>query len=681
MGTTADKLNKLITTKTSIKNAIISKGVAINDSDTFSSYAEKISQIQQTGETTTTDPYLEDRVLIFEDDFNGTELDTSKWSIEIRDDGCGNNEIQDYVESQVSISNSNLVLTATKVTDEQWLSGRINSNDKIEIKFGRIEAKIKMDAYQGYWQAFWLLGADHYENSGKTIEGVAWPNCGEIDIIEHIGAATRVQSCYHCMTDSGYRGGSSVILRSGAVDMTQYHVYAVEWVDGKMEYSVDGVVYGTHDVDDLTYNGSNPFSKAYYIIFNFAIGGTLGGLVGSTTPTTSNMYVDWVRAYAPKSTIYPETLTLTNYEYDTISMDVGETKQLIFKTAPTNALMPTIKYTSSAPDVAEYHGGVITTKALGVCTLTTETRNGLSKVLNLTVQDGTSVSAVSLNKTIANGGIGDTITLTATLIPETATNKNVTFAADNENVSLAQNGLTCTVSLLASGSSIITVTTKDNNRTATCQVVISESSIPTEGLVARLEANSSTINGTTWSDTTGNGNDLIFYGVDDGATLLSGNLVTVGTNNTYLQSAPITGITDACTIILGIDYSDSPYPTVCCTDNWEFAKALPFIEGNASVNINGKRNGVYYGVVGYSIDSSKNYVAKHYRKTEQDIETLTTGTAAKGIADELSHFIVTVGKRGWEDRFTQTKFKGMFIYNRALSDEEMNEALTYFGTL
>lgn len=680
MGTVADKLNKLITTKNNIKNAIVSKGVTINDSDTFSSYAEKISQIQQTGETTTTDPYLEDRVLIFEDDFNGTELDTSKWSIEIRDDGCGNDEIEDYVESQVSVSNSNLVLTATKVTDEQWLSGRINSNDKIEIKFGRIEAKIKMDAYQGYWQAFWLLGADHYENSGKTIEGVAWPDCGEIDIIEHVGANKKVQSCYHCTTDSGYRGGTGAILYSGILDMTQYHVYALEWVDGKMEYSVDGVVYGTHDVSSLVYNGSNPFSKAYYIIFNFAVGGGLGGTVGADTPTTSNMYVDWVRVYAPKSTIYPETLTLTNYEYDTISMNVNETKQLIFKTTPTNALMPTIKYTSSAPDVAEYHGGVITTKALGVCTLTTETRNGLSKVLNLTVQDGTTVSAVSLDKTIANGGIGDTITLTATIIPETATNKNVTFVADNQNVSLTQDGLTCTVSLLAGGSSTITVTTEDNNCTATCQIVISESSIPSEGLVARLEANRSTINGTTWTDTTGNGNNLIFHGVDDGTTLLSGNLVSVGTNSAYLQSEYITGVTDAYTIILGIDYVEKQFNTLCCTDSFEHAVTLPFIEGTYAININGKKQ-VYYGVIGYSIDSSKNFVLKHFRKAEQDIQTLLTGTASKSLADELSHFKVTVGKRSWEDTFTRTDFKGMLIYNRALSDEEMNEALTYFGTL
>ena len=46
MGTISDKLNKLIQTKTDIKNAIIGKGISVSDSDTFSSYASKISQIQ-----------------------------------------------------------------------------------------------------------------------------------------------------------------------------------------------------------------------------------------------------------------------------------------------------------------------------------------------------------------------------------------------------------------------------------------------------------------------------------------------------------------------------------------------------------------------------------------------------------------------------------------------------------
>ena len=48
MGTVADKLNKLVTTKENIKNAIISKGISVTDSDTFASYANKILEIQGT---------------------------------------------------------------------------------------------------------------------------------------------------------------------------------------------------------------------------------------------------------------------------------------------------------------------------------------------------------------------------------------------------------------------------------------------------------------------------------------------------------------------------------------------------------------------------------------------------------------------------------------------------------
>ena len=46
MGTTADKLNKIIATKSDIKNAIIEKGVDVSDSDVFSSYGDKIRNIK-----------------------------------------------------------------------------------------------------------------------------------------------------------------------------------------------------------------------------------------------------------------------------------------------------------------------------------------------------------------------------------------------------------------------------------------------------------------------------------------------------------------------------------------------------------------------------------------------------------------------------------------------------------
>ena len=46
MGTTSEKLQKILTTKESIRQAIINKGVNVNSDDAFSLYASKISEIQ-----------------------------------------------------------------------------------------------------------------------------------------------------------------------------------------------------------------------------------------------------------------------------------------------------------------------------------------------------------------------------------------------------------------------------------------------------------------------------------------------------------------------------------------------------------------------------------------------------------------------------------------------------------
>ena len=67
-------------------------------------------------------------------------------------------------------------------------------------------------------------------------------------------------------------------------------------------------------------------------------------------------------------------------------------------------------------------------------------------------------------------------TLTATLTPPNATNKNVTWTADNENVQLVANGLKCTVKAKAVGDSIITCTSQDTTNgtiTDTCNVTVS----------------------------------------------------------------------------------------------------------------------------------------------------------------------------------------------------------------
>ena len=82
------------------------------------------------------------------------------------------------------------------------------------------------------------------------------------------------------------------------------------------------------------------------------------------------------------------------------------------------------------------------------------------------------VNSVSLSQSSLSLDIGNSTTLTATIEPSNATNQNVTWSTNNSNVSLSPNGLNCQVTGSTSGSSIVTITTEDGNKTATCNITI-----------------------------------------------------------------------------------------------------------------------------------------------------------------------------------------------------------------
>lgn len=78
---------------------------------------------------------------------------------------------------------------------------------------------------------------------------------------------------------------------------------------------------------------------------------------------------------------------------------------------------------------------------------------------------------ISGNNTV---GTGKNITLTATITPGNATNKNVTWTVNNSNVTITTNGLNCTIEGVTVGNSVITVTTEDGSKTATYAITVKE---------------------------------------------------------------------------------------------------------------------------------------------------------------------------------------------------------------
>ncbi|MBI1402156.1 MAG: family 16 glycosylhydrolase [Porphyrobacter sp.] len=260
----------------------------------------------------------EARKLVFADEFDGPALDRAKWNV-VGMDFWVNNEQQAYLDSPETIAIASHVegadggalvlrpvyrpgIDTRKDRKADFVSGRINSLGKAEFTHGRIEARIRMPDATGVWPAFWMLG------DGK------WPDTGEIDIMEYVGERDWTGVALH---GPGYSGETPLVNKfvfDPATDVTDWHVYAVEWTSQSILFEVDG---------RLTYRVTRPMVEHYgpwrfdnpkHLILNFAIGGAYpvktngirrpyNGMPRATVDAIKAgqvaMYVDWVRVYEP----------------------------------------------------------------------------------------------------------------------------------------------------------------------------------------------------------------------------------------------------------------------------------------------------------------------------------------------------------------------------------------------
>lgn len=233
--------------------------------------------------------------LSWHDEFDGSSLDTSKWTALNRQDSF-NNEKQYYRPEQVAVTGGNLVITATDVPlgPKDYRSGLITSNSIFGP--GRFEARIDLPTTQGMWPAFWL-------NPNQ----VQWPTGGEIDILENRGSQPFLtSSAYHWQTNPGpccdqheyvyheytaEEGGNPVNFHAG------FHTYAVEWEETQLRLYVDGNLHRTwNETPDRPI-----FETAKNIIINLAVGGDFGGDPDGSTVFPQQMLVDYVRIWQPQT--------------------------------------------------------------------------------------------------------------------------------------------------------------------------------------------------------------------------------------------------------------------------------------------------------------------------------------------------------------------------------------------
>lgn len=274
--------------------------------------------------------------LVFSDEFPGTQLDQSKWKVYQDCWGGGNQERECYtaLPDNVSVHDGNLDLAARfeKATGpslsadlqtpgvapppvtKPFTSGKISTQGKFSLTYGRVEVRAKLPAGQGVWPAIWLL-------PDQNLYG-PWPGSGEIDVMEAVNLGVKCGSCaggvenniygtlhygsfmHHLFQQKGFQFSSGT--------EQDWHTYRIDWAADGMTWYIDGAKY--HHVKlsnwrDTLQKGPRPapsiknapFDRPFYLILNFSVGGLWpeshdqGGVILRDYP--KSLLVDWVHVY------------------------------------------------------------------------------------------------------------------------------------------------------------------------------------------------------------------------------------------------------------------------------------------------------------------------------------------------------------------------------------------------
>ncbi len=181
------------------------------------------------------------------------------------------------------------------------------------------------------------------------------------------------------------------------------------------------------------------------------------------------------------------------------SLAVGETLQLTARVTPATATDKTVTWSSGNENYATVDAdGLVTAIAPGAVLIrATTTDGGKTAVCALQVATSTAVEEVQLDrKSLMLTSIGQTETLTATVLPEAANNKTVTWNSDYPAIASVSND--GTVTAISPGKAIITVTTDEGQKTETCNVLVRITlNLGTAGFMSQATW---TVGGQIWSD-------------------------------------------------------------------------------------------------------------------------------------------------------------------------------------
>lgn len=230
--------------------------------------------------------------LVWSDEFEYSgSPDPEYWDYEIGH--IRNRELQYYSDQlqNVRVEDGKCIIVARLEAEDSITSASINTRDKVDFLYGRVEIRARIPSALGTWPAIWMMGTNRSE--------LGWPACGEIDIMEHVGYdPDRIHANIHTKAYNHVLGtskGNRIEVKDPWAD---FHIFAVEWYEDHMDFFFDDSLYFSFQNDGASNHDTWPFDKPHYLLLNLAYGGSWGGQQGVDTTLLPQQYeIDYVRFY------------------------------------------------------------------------------------------------------------------------------------------------------------------------------------------------------------------------------------------------------------------------------------------------------------------------------------------------------------------------------------------------
>lgn len=251
--------------------------------------------------------------LVWSDEFNYTgKPNDKKWAFEY---GLKRNQEKQYYTDSLKnarVENGILIMETHKERIENnafiskdvkgwkknteyanYSAPSITTKDLAEWTYGRVEIRAQLPEGVGLWPAFWMIGTNYEE--------VRWPECGEIDIMEHVGfEPDSIFGTVHTKTYNHMKGtekGKKIYIDK---PYESFHIFAIEWTPEKIDFILDETVYNKIENEHKTTH-EWPFDQDFHLKVNIAVGGMLGGQKGiDDSIFPQQMLIDYVRVFQKK---------------------------------------------------------------------------------------------------------------------------------------------------------------------------------------------------------------------------------------------------------------------------------------------------------------------------------------------------------------------------------------------